>query len=83
MPALRVPVRPVDHTTAIIGLKLTVERNAVALGYRANAWREIDVVRHKNRSARGQSQDEALVTAAVVVIGQHPVDCASPTDLPA
>ena len=83
MPALRVLVCPVDHATAIIGLKLTVERNAIALGYRANAWREINVVSHKHRSARGQSQDKPLVTATVVVIGKHTVDRAAPADLAA
>ena len=66
--ALRVVVGPVQDAAAVVPLVNPVELDHVAHCQRVNARREVDVVRDQQRLVRVEAQDEALVTAAVVIV---------------
>lgn len=77
----RIFVGPVNDAAPIVGFKLTVERDGVAFGDRSNARCEIDIVSDQYRPAGRQSEDEALVSTTVVVVGKYAINSSAATNL--
>lgn len=83
MLALRITVCPVDHATLSIPLVLAIEDNTVAIVQCCDARSEIDIVGDQQGLTGGKPEDKALVTAAVVVVGQNAIHHAFSADLKA
>ena len=71
MTPLRVVVRPVNHTSLWIRTEFTVELDRIALADPGDAGRQVDIVGDQKCPAAGEPQDESLVAAAVIVVGQY------------
>ena len=74
-------MRPMDDAAPLIPLILAVELDGIARLERADAAREIDVVRDQHRLSGRQLHDEALMPAAVVVVRKDLGDAATALDL--
>src|SRR5690606_540563 len=55
----------------LVPFVFAVELHPIPFLQRIDSWREIDIVRDQERMPRGQLEDEALVTAILVVIAQR------------
>ena len=60
-----------NHTSLWIRTKFTVELDRIALANPGDAGRQVDIVGDQECPATGESQDESLVPAAVIVVGQY------------
>ena len=65
-------MRPVDGAALGAPLIDTAEGDLIADRQTLDARRHVDVVSHEQRLTGIQAHDEALVTAAFVVVGQQP-----------
>jgi hypothetical protein len=74
-------VRPVDRATLGIPLVDAAERHDIAYGETSDARGDVDVVRDEERLAGVQTQDEALVPGALVVVREDPDDGTLALDL--
>lgn len=70
MPALWIVVSPVNDAATVIRLEHTIKLDGIACLQSGDAWSEVNIVGDQYRSAAIKLQDETLVTAAFVVIGQ-------------
>lgn len=68
--SLRIVVRPVHHAAFRVPFVFAVKGDRIAGAQRIDAPRQIDVVGHQQRLSGIQLDDEALMTAAIVVVGQ-------------
>jgi hypothetical protein len=74
MSILRVPVRPVDDAASVVPLVLTIEGNHIANADGRHSRRQIDVMSDQERASAIEFDDESLVPATIIVIGQHTYD---------
>ncbi len=81
MPTLRVVVRPVNHATSVVSRELPVELHRVAFAYSADAGRQVDIVCNQQCPSVVETKDEALMAAAVIVIGKDAHDRAGTAHL--
>ena len=81
MAAAWISMGPMDYAAFIVPLEYAVECYGVTHLQGGEARGEVDVVSNEQRLAGSQGENEALVTAAVVVIGKQPCDCAFACDL--
>src|SRR5690606_11151979 len=81
VPALGVVMGPVYDAALVVPLVLAVELDRIAHLEPFHARGEIDVVGDEQRPATGDLHDEALVPAAVVVVGQYACYDARTADL--
>jgi len=70
-------MRPVDGASLGAPLIDSAEGDLVAHRQTLDARRHVDVVSHEKRLTGIQADDEALVTAAFVVVGEQPHDGAA------
>jgi hypothetical protein len=70
MPPLRVVMRPVNHATFVVVGEFPVELDRVAFAYAGDARGQVDVVRNQQGPPAVETNDESLMTAAVIVIGK-------------
>ena len=63
-----------NHTSLWIRTEFTVELDRIAFANSPDPGRQVDVVRDEKCPAAGEPQDESLVAAAVVVVGQDAND---------
>lgn len=74
-------MRPVDDTAPLIPLILAVELDAISSLQSSDAARQIDVVCHEYSLPGGQANDESLMPAPTIVVGQDSRDVAAALDL--
>ncbi len=74
MTAAGIMVGPVDHTAAIVPLKLAVHRDQVAFLRIRDARGEVDVVGDQHGAPIANIEQQALVLRAFGVVRQHPFD---------
>ena len=67
----RITVGPMNHASSCVPRILTLELNGVTRAERRDPWREIDVVSDQNLLARTETDDETLVTTAIVVVREN------------
>lgn len=81
MTPLRVVVGPMDDPTFFVPFIDAVELHHIALPQATNARGQIDIVGDEEGIPRGKAQDELLVAASFVVIGEDATDRGRPADL--
>ena len=74
-------MRPMDDAAPLIPLILAVELDGIARLERADAAREIDIVRDQHCLPGRQPNDEALMATAFVVVGEDFGDAATALNL--
>jgi len=70
-------MRPVHNAALIVPLVLALEAHGISDGQGLDTWREVDVVGDQQGLSGVEFNDEALVPAAVVVVGEDPGDGAT------
>jgi len=68
----RIAMRPVDHPTFRTPLVLAAEFHRITRGKISDPRSEVDVVRDQNGETRGNSDEELLMPAAIVVVCKDP-----------
>ena len=63
-----------DDATLVVPLVFAVELDGIAHFWSCDARREVDAARDKQRPAARHFQDKALMSAAVIVVGQDAED---------
>jgi len=74
-------MRPVDDTASLIPLIFAVELDQISSLQSSDAARQIDVVCHQYSLSGCQANDESLMPAPTIVVGQDPRDVAAGLDL--
>ena len=81
MPAPRIVMGPVDHPAFRVPLVLTMEDDAVADLQILDSRSNVNVVSDQEGLPGSELDDEALMTAPLVVVGQYADDRSRPIDL--
>jgi len=68
---LRIMVRPVHHTAFRVPFKFAIKADRITRSQRIDARRQVDVVCDEQRLSGIQPNNEALMAAAIVVVGQE------------
>lgn len=81
MLAARIVMRPVNESALFVPFVFSVERDGIASTEGGDSRGEVNVVGNQQRLSGFKTQDEALVAAAVIVIGKYLHDDAFTCDL--
>ena len=72
---------PVEYTTLGIPLVFSIEFDRITLNQPRDPWRQVNIVCDQQGLARIEFQNDSLVSRAIKIIRQNPLNGALPPDL--